>query len=433
MLPVFSNSQLTAFVLATMFSVSLPLAAADWPGFRGPNGDGINTDSPVPTEWSRSKNLAWTVDLPGKGSSSPIVVGNRVLVTCWSGYGESSDRPGNPRELKRHLVCVDRSSGKSLWSKEIASENPEDAYNGFLTEHGYASSTPVTDGERVYCFFGKSGVFAFTLAGEQLWQVSVGTSSSNRRWGSAASLVLHDDAVIVNASEESRSIRALNKLTGEELWKAEADLLELSYGTPKIVPTASGPEVVLAVPEEVWSLNPENGKLKWYCVTSLTGNISPSVGHHDGMLYVFGGFRGAGSMAIRAGGKGDVTDSAVAWKSSDSSYVATPVLHDGHLFWVDDRGIAWCADAKTGKNIYRERLVTAGGGRPLYSSPILSDDRLYCVSRWDGVYVLAAKPTFEVVAHNKLDGDESDFNASPAMSDGQMFLRSDRSLYCIAK
>ena len=148
--------------IVAAFSFGSPLAAADWPGFRGPNGDGISTDAPVATEWSSTKNLAWRAELPGKGSSSPIVIGNRVLVTCWSGYGESSSNPGNVGNLKRHLVCFDRATGRTVWSKSIESANPEDSYNGFITEHGYASSTPVTDGERVYCFFGKSGVFAFS-------------------------------------------------------------------------------------------------------------------------------------------------------------------------------------------------------------------------------------------------------------------------------
>lgn len=423
---------LTATTLAALGCSAALLHAEDWPRFRGPNGDGISNDGPIPAKWDAATNLKWKRGLPGQGSSSPIVVGDRVFVTSYSGYGTSTRGGGDDSQLERHLTCVDRKTGKILWSKAVANAAREDRYQGFITEHGYASSTPVSDGENVFAFFGKSGVFAFDLDGNQLWKVGVGTESSNRRWGSAASLVLYGDSVIVNASEESQSIRALDKATGKELWKTEAGLLELAYGTPNLGKTKSGRELLLlAVPEEVWALNPANGKLAWYCETQLTGNVSPSVNILDGMAYVYGGYRGAGSMAIRIDGKDNITSSNVEWSSRESSYVATPVLYEGHLYWVDDRGNAFCADAETGKAVYRERLVTGGGGRPVYASPILCDGKLFVPSRWEGVYVIEASPEFKLLAHNQISDDDSDFNASPAVSGRQMFLRSNQALYCI--
>ncbi len=421
--------RLTA-VLLTVLSLSLTtecVDAGDWPRFRGPNGDGISTEGPIPAKWDAEKNLKWTADLPGKGSSSPIVLGDRVFVTCYSGYGEGAG--GDAAQLARHLVCVDKTSGKILWTKTVRNSVDEDRYQGFITEHGYASGTPVSDGKNVYAFFGKSGVYAYDLAGNELWNVSVGTSSSNRRWGSAASLIVHGDSLIVNASEESRSIIALDRKTGKENWKTEADLLELAYGTPSLVKSGDRELLVLAVPQEVWALNPANGKLAWYCETQLPGNISPSVNSANGMIYVSGGYPATGSLGIKADGKGDIT-SSIAWKSRDASYVATPLLHEGHLYWIDDKGVAFCTDAESGKTVYRERLV-GGGGRPVYASPVLCDGKLFVPSRWEGVFVLDAKPEFQLLAQNRFADDDSDFNGTPAISDKQMFLRSDKALYCI--
>ena len=152
----------------------------------------------------------------------------------------------------------------------------------------------------------------------------------------------------------------------------------------------------------------------------------------DGISYVFGGFRSAGSVAVRLGGSGDVTRSHVVWTSRTSSYVATPLLHAGHLYWIDDRGQAFCTKAATGEQVYRERVPgIAAGGRPVYASPVLSAGRLYVATRWDGVIVLPAQPRFEVVAHNRFAADDSDTSGTPAVADGCLFLRSGRFLYCV--
>ncbi|MFT4560195.1 MAG: outer membrane protein assembly factor BamB [Planctomycetaceae bacterium] len=395
--------RLSAVLLAVLSLTAVSVNAGDWPRFRGPNGDGISTEGPIPTKWDLKSNLKWKSNLPGKGSSSPIVLGDRVFVTCYSGYGEAAG--GDDANLARQLVCVDRTSGKITWTKTVKNAANEDRYQGFITEHGYASGTPVTDGKHVYAFFGKSGVYAYDLEGNEIWNVRVGTSSSNRHWGSAASLIVHGDSVIVNASEESRSIIALDRKTGKEIWKTEADLLELAYGTPKLIKSDDRELLVLAVPQEVWALNPDNGKLAWYCETKLPGNISPSVNSTNGMIYVTGGFPAGGSVAFKADGKGDIT-SNIAWTSRDSSYVATPVLHEGHLYWIDDKGVAFCTNAETGKTVYRERLV-GGGGRPVYASPVLCDGKLFVPSRWEGVFVLDANPEFKLLAQNKFEDDES--------------------------
>ena len=271
-------------------------------------------------------------------------MGDRVFVTCYTGYGDGS-AGASPEKLARSILCVNRSTGKILWEKSTAAEVPEDPYSGFITEHGYASSTPVCDGERVYVYYGKTGVLAFDLSGKELWRVNVGKSSGNRRWGSAASLMLVGEKLIVNSSEESRSIRALDRKTGKELWKADADSLELSYGTPAMIESDGRADLVISVADEIWGLNPDTGKLRWFAQTGLPGNVSPSVIAVDGLIVTVGGYPKTGSVAVRGGGKGDVTKTHIAWESANSSYVPTPVAQEGKLYVVNDAGFATCRRA----------------------------------------------------------------------------------------
>ena len=223
----------------------------DWPRFRGPNGSGIAEDSSeMPIEWGPQKNIVWKLKLPGPGASSPIICGDQVFVTCYSGHGTSRDNVGQIENLKRHLVCVDRKTGKQQWVRTVAATLPEDTYSGMgIPAHGYASHTPVADGERVYVFFGKSGVHCFDLEGNELWKANVGTGSDPKRWGSSSSPIVHEDLVIVTASAESSSLVGLEKRTGKEKWRQTADGLIDVWGTPviaKVDETRS--DLVLGVP-----------------------------------------------------------------------------------------------------------------------------------------------------------------------------------------
>jgi outer membrane protein assembly factor BamB len=408
--------------------------ASDWPQFRGDGGLGIAVDAAPPLEWGDGKAVKWKTRLPGPGSSSPIVLGNRVFVTCYSGFGTEGADAKDPTSLRRLLICVNRKDGAILWDASEKGVPEEDAYRGFISEHGYASSTPATDGERVYAFFGKAGVAAYDLQGKQLWRAEVGVESDPRRWGSAASPIVYRNLVIVNAASEGRAVFAFDKITGKQVWKAEGKRLALSFATPAIVRSSAGKdELVIAMPGEVWGLNPESGKLLWFATIRVGGNVSPSVVAADGVVYITGGFPERGSVAIRAGGEDDVTKSHVVWSIKEGSYVPTPIVHDGRLYWVSDTGIATCIDAATGKVIYEERLPLRGGGggsKPVYASPVLAGGRLYAVSRTAGTFVLAAGATFRRIGVNTL-GDDSDFNATPAVSGRQLFLRSNRFLYCI--
>ena len=417
-----------AFLLSVLLFTSIA-HGEEWTRFRGPEGAGTSSSSKLATTWSDSTNVKWRTKLPGAGSSSPVFAGNRVFVTCYSGASAE-----NTEALARHLVCVDRTSGKILWSKEVKARQPEDPYRGFLTEHGYASNTPVTDGKHVYAFFGKSGVYAYDLEGREVWNRHLGSESTRKQWGSASSPIIAGNVLVVNAAEESRAVYGLDKATGKELWKAEADMLGYTYGTPALRKVGETSDLVLAVPGELWGINPSNGKLRWFAETGLSGNISPSVAFHNDIAFVFGGYPRTGRVAVRLGGKGDLGHDSVLWDDNHASYIPTPIAHDGKLYWVSDTGIANCIHAETGEEIYRERLpgkVGGGKGKPIYASPVLADGKLYCVTRLAGTFVIEAKPTFKVLAHNKLEADETQFNATPSIAGNALYLRSDEALYRI--
>ncbi len=397
--------------------------AESWSRFRGPDGQG-KAASDVVTTWDAETNVAWKLDLPGAGSSSPIVHSGKVFVTCY--LGESGE------SAQRTLVCADAKTGKQLWVHSVAAPKQEDGYRGFITEHGYASGSAVCDGRNVYAFFGKAGVVALTVDGKPLWHAQVGTMSSNRRWGSGSSLVLADDILIVNAAEEARAIIGLKTADGSEAWKADYDLLELCYATPVLVEGEGGvTEAVIAMPGEAWGLNPKTGKLRWFYETGTGGNVSPSVVVGEDAFYTFGGYPQQQTVAIRRGGRNDITNSHRLWETSDSSYVATPLLHDGYLYWVNDRGFAFSMNAKTGETVTKARLSgLRSGGRPVYASPILSGQKLILVTRKSGTLIFDATPEMKVV-HQNPPLDESQFNATPAVADGSLYLRSDEALYCI--
>ncbi|WP_372845671.1 PQQ-binding-like beta-propeller repeat protein, partial [Pontiella sp.] len=330
------------------------------------------------------------------------------------------------------LLCIHPDTGAILWSQEIPATHAEDGWSGWLREHGYASHTPVCDGDQVYVFCGKTGMVAFDMDGKETWRKNLGTMSANRRWGSAASPILYGDLLIVNASEESRSLYALDKKTGEEIWKYESSKTELTYGTPALAELADGKkELCLAVPNEVWGLNPETGERLWWANTEMRGNVSPSLLAIKDTVYAFGGYPRLTTLAIRAGGQGDASGSNLLWRSQESSYVPSAVEQDGYLYWVGHKGEAFCMKADTGEMVYQQKL-DAGSGNAVYASATLADGKLYVPSRRNGTFVLAAKPSFELIACNRFDSDSSDFNGSAAISGGKIFLRSNETLYCIA-
>jgi outer membrane protein assembly factor BamB len=400
-----------------------PALAADWPRFRGPDGQGISPDKGLPVTWSETENVVWKTELPGAGTSSPIVVGSKIYLTCYSGFNMPGKRGGQMEDLKLHFACLDRDSGKVLWTKGVQPKLPEQAT--IREGHGYASGTPVADGERIYVFFGKTGVIAFDHDGKQLWTADVGDKLHG--WGSATSPVLAGELVIVNASVESESLVGLDRKTGTEVWRATG--IKDSWCTPIVVtPDGGTPELVVAIFGKVLAFDPATGKRLWSCDTDIGWYMVPSLVSQNGVVYCIGGRQGGGALAIRAGGRGEVTKTHRLWAIKKGSNVSSPVYHDGHLYWMNDvSATAFCAEAKTGKIVYEEKIE---GVEDVYASPVLADGKLYYVTRSGRGIVLAAKPTFEKLAVNDLRRMGT-FNASPAIADGKLLLRSDRFLFCL--
>jgi outer membrane protein assembly factor BamB len=423
-----------------IFSLSLlllshsTLSAETWPQFRGSDGVAAIDGSKIPLQWGANENVKWKTDLPGPGSSSPIYWENKLFVTCYTGYGIDQKNIGEPEDLGRSILCLDRASGKILWEKKIPLANPDDDYRGYLTEHGYASPTPVTDGKHVFAFFGKSGVHAFTLEGEKVWSKDVGDSSSNRRWGSAASPILYRDLLIVNASDESKAIIAFEKTTGQEKWRYESKQLELTYNTPTLhAPKDGRSELVIAAPDELFALDPKTGKKLWWAKSEIPGNITPSVISAGEVLFTTGGYPRKGAIAIKGGGSGDVTDK-ILWRSKTFSYVPSSVYQDGLLHWVNDEATVIVMDLKTGETLTKRTIESIKKRKKFsfYASLLRIGDKLVAVSRRDGTFIFEANKEMKQVGVNSL-GDESDFNATPALAKDAIYLRSNKAIYCIAK
>ena len=408
------------WLLAALSPLSL---SADWPQFRGPQRDGNAADAKLPTTWDNSTNLVWKSPLPGPGASGPVVWKDKVVLTCYSGYGLSEKDPGYMSQLARHVLCFDMATGKELWHYDLPAKLPETEFRGVFALHGYASSTPATDGQNVYAFFGKSGLVALTLDGRHLWTTSVGERTDN--WGSATSPLLYQDLVIVNASVENGSLVALNKNTGKQVWSAPR--IRRAWSSPVLAGADGGkPELVVSMQGEVLGLDPASGEKLWTC-PGVQDYVCPSPMAFDGLVVAIGGRAGKG-IAIKLGGSGEVMP---FWEVNRGSNVSSPVYHDGHLYWASEsRGIVYCADAMTGEIKYDQRLEPKSDR--IYASPVLAGGNVYYVSRQSGVYVVAARPEYELVSHVP-PLDKSVFNASPAVVGDRMLLRSNEALYCIGK
>ena len=417
-----SVQQLTLIALLCICST---VNAADWPQFRGPSGNATASDSDPPTTWSDSENIVWKTALPGRGASSPIVSGKHVFLTAYTGFGVDAQEPGDKANLRLHVLCFERNSGKLLWDKSIKASPSTQKLSQRIADHGYATATPATDGEAVYASFGVSGVVACDMDGNLLWQAAIGDGTAG--FGSAASPVVYDDLVYVNASIESNTLFAFDKRTGRKVWKTES--IMKSWTTPCIAEVPDGPpELILNQKNEIFAFDPVTGKKLWWCA-GVEDYIVPVPVFHDGIVYCLGG-RSNRAIAVKLGGRGDVTKTHKLWESTTGANVTSPVYHDGYLYWASDKAIENCLRASDGEEVYRERLPTRGR---IYSSIVRAGNKLYVTTRDQGIVVLAAKPEYEELAVNVIESDQTLMNASPAVSENQILLRTDRFLYCIGE
>lgn len=414
---------------------------ADWPGFRG-DGSAISNAKDLPAAIEMD-NILFKVKLPGLGASSPIVIGDRLFLTCYSGYGNKLtegfksggflDKPKKDDQsaLRLWVLCFDRNKGDVLWKKEIEPKLPEAPFANFLREHGYASSTPVSDGQRLYVFFNKTGLFAFDLEGKQLWHKDVGEGT--HEWGSATSPVLSNKTVIINAAIESKTVIGFDKVSGKELWRVKD--IPPCWTSPVVVSLEGGKqEVVLSAPGKVLGIDPDTGEELWQCQGLGGGGISgatcstPTVQGDKLFIMSAGPSTPPTMLAIKAGGRGDVTKTHLLWKQKAGSGICSPVAHGGFVYFVD--GSANCLDAESGKVVYKERLYD---GRGEYASPVVADGKIFALTRFDGLFTLATGTKFTQLGHKPFEEDRSQFNSTPALAGNRMYLRSNEWLYCVGK
>jgi len=386
---------------------------------------GVSDATRLPLQWDANTNVAWKTPLPGPGASSPITSGDHIYLTCYSGYFVPDEPGGSLDQLKRHLIALRRDNGEIVWDKTVPAKLPEEES---IRDHGFAANTPAADADRVYVFFGKTGVFAFDHDGNQLWQADVGSKTSG--WGTAASPLLHKDMVIINASVESQSLVALDRKTGEEKWRASG--IKEAWNTPLVVKADSGrEELVVARAGDILAFDPATGESLWSCKTDITWYMVPTVVAADGIVYYLGGRSGITAGAVRAGGSGDVTATHRLWTGKTGSNVTSPIYLDGHLYWMSEKlGVAYCAKAASGELVYEQRLDRFGG---VYASPVLADGRLYYFDRHGSAVVLAAKPEFEQLAVNVIEDDRTRFDGSPAVDGNRLLVRSGKYLYCLGQ
>ena len=387
--------------------LSTSLRAEPWPEWRGPRGDGTSLESSVPVRWSSTDNIAWKVPIPGEGHSSPIVWGNRIfLTTCLE------------NEQKRLLLCLDRSDGRLLWQQEVLKAELEPKH----TLNSFASATPATDGKHVWVAFLQypdMEVACYDFAGNKIWQRSPGPFHSVH--GFCSSPILYKDLIILNGDQDAEAwIVALDKTTGAVRWRTDRPNRTRSYCTPLIIDAAGKKQLVLSGSKCIASYDPNTGKQIWI-IDGPTEQFVSSPVFADNVLFVTAGFPTYHLLGIRPDGQGNVTNTHVLWHDRRAAdYVPSPIAHGKYFFYVNDNGIAGCLVAATGKRPWIQRL-----GMHHSASPVSSGDYLYFLDDDGNMFVLKAGPKFELVSRNPL-GEEC--RASPAISGGQIFIRSTPSL-----
>ena len=394
--------------------------------WRGANGDGTTPEKDLPETWSTKENVVWRTPLPDRGNSTPVIWGKQIFVT--QSIGNSA---------KRMLLCFDRETGKQLW--EATTIYPEQELTH--ATNPYASGSPATDGERVIVFYGSAGLFCYDMAGAEVWK-RTDLGKLHHIWGSGTSPVLAGDKVYLNFGPgENTALYCFDKKTGQTLWKhaepggssgeggGSPNWLG-SWSDPLLRTVGERPELIMTYPGRACAFDPATGKELWTC-QGLTRLVYTSPQYAEGVVVAMSGFNGS-ALAVRAGGDGDVTSTHRLWHLPKvSQRIGSGVIHEGHHYILSDGGIAECRDLKTGRMVWNERLKGPGPTGQNWSSLVLSaDGKCYAVNQGGDAFVFRAKPQFELVATNSI-GEK--VIGSIAVSDGQLFIRSHKGLWCIGK
>jgi outer membrane protein assembly factor BamB len=436
-------------------------AEQNWAQWRGPLANGLGPAANPPITWSETKNIKWKVEIPGRGSATPIVWENQIFIQTAVATGKKPEtpaaksdsttsaapagvgnqppggRPGGgrgpasaaPTEIYQFtLLCLDRQTGKTLWQKIAREEVP---HEGHHQDHGFSSFSPVTDGDHVFAYFGSRGLYCYDMKGELRWSKNFGKMKTKLGFGEASSPALVGKTLVVNWDHDGESfVVALDKETGKEVWRQSRDE-ETSWSTPFIVQLENKTEVVTSATRKVRSYDLASGKLLWECA-GLGVNAIPTPVSGHGMVYAMSGYTRPALLAIRLGRTGDLTGTdAIAWNLSRSTpYVSSPLLYGDLLYMFSNRnGILSCFDAKSGRPHYQEQRIEALS-TGVYASIVGAAGRVYLVGRNGATVVIKQSEKLEELATNKLD---EGIDASPALAGQELFLRGSKHLYCIAE
>jgi outer membrane protein assembly factor BamB len=429
--------RLAAFLVAAIsMAASLPDGAEQfWPQWRGPYATGVSRTADPPVEWSETKNVRWKVEIPGRGSGTPVIWGDRVFVLSAVPSvpeGPSSHEPRGASARVPHkftVMALDRKTGRTVWERVAYEHTP---HEGSHPQWGtWSSSSAMTDGERVYAFFDSFGLYAYDMNGTLLWQKDLGDKRMRSEFGEGQTPVLHGNRIVVQWDHQGPSfIAALDTRTGEEIWRKARNEID-SWGTPLVVDEARNgrAQVITTAMNKVRAYDLETGADVWEG-PGLTMNPIPSAVYEDGIAILMSGFRGNQLRAVRlADAKGDITSGgAQVWTlEKDTPYVPSPLLYDGIVYFLKtNSGLLSAYDARTGRPHYA--LQRLEGVPNVFASPVGAKGRVYLTGQEGTTIVVKHGPSYEVIARNMLDDG---FNASPALAGGEIYLRGFKHLYSI--
>lgn len=432
-------------LLLTFLALNPCFASDNWPQFRGPKSTGVADDPNLPDTWSATENVVWKTDIPGVGWSSPVVWNNKIFVTSVVSKGEvetpqkglyfGGERKASTDEHRWVVNCVDWKTGKILWEREAYKGVPPSSRH---LKNSYASETPVTDGERVYVYFGNLGLFCYDMEGKPLWSKRWGPFKTRYGWGTAASPVMHKDRIyVVNDNDDQSFITALDKKTGNQIWRVEREEGS-NWATPYIWENEMRTEIVTAGTKKVRSYD-LNGKLLWE-LAGMSSISIPTPFSKFGLVYITSGYvmdplrpvyairpGAAGDISLKEGEKGN---QHIAWFQPQAGpYNPTPVIYGDTYYTLLDRGFFTAHDAKTGKEVYGKQRIDASSGA-FTSSPWAYNGKIFCLSEDGDTYVIQAGAEYKLVGKNSL-GEMC--MATPAIARGSLIIRAQSRLYRIAK
>ena len=437
-------------VAVLLVAAGVSLSAADWPSWRGPLGNGTTPETGLPVTWSATENIAWKAPIAGLGVSSPIVSGGRVFVT--SQVGASTQRAGNHPRLVQGadaagagerplgagapdrgaspdgktwfiVEAFDRESGRRVWEHRLEAVGPMPEIHD---KHNMASPSPVSDGQRVYAWFATGQIVALDMDGKVVWERHLGREISpfTVAWGHSSSPTVFEDTLLLLCDHTPKAyLLALDRATGKEKWRADRGADRMSYSTPLVVDGPKGPELIVNSSERVDAYNPRTGERLWHFGGTNRFPV-PSPLFHDGTIYMSRGYRSSPYMAVRPGGSGDISKTHVLWENATGGpYISSLIHYQGLVYMATDVGAVTVVDAKDGSRVWQQRIDGV-----FSASPVAADGKIYFVSENGETIVLRAGRTPEVLARNALGERQI---ASPAVSDGQIFIRTDDHLYAI--